>query len=105
MRCGLAENPPLRMFDSLDNVGLVQNSAVRDDGNHSDDLKRSHADLLTHRYRSDGTLCPMRCRFRQPAFLAGKIDICWLSKAQAINVGRESFVAKTKAELNGADIR
>ena len=47
----------------------------------------------------------MRCRFRQPAFLAGKIDICWLSKAQAINVGRESFVAKTKAELNGADIR
>src|SRR3989442_5063892 len=104
MRHGLTENAWLRMFDSLDDVRLIQNSTVRDDRTHSDDLKRRHADLLTHRYRSDRTLCPVRCRFRQPAFLARKINVCRLSKAQTIDVSCEPFIAQPQAEFNGANI-
>src|SRR5262249_32089547 len=105
MRCGLTENSVLRMFDSLDDVGLIQNSTVRDDGDHSDDLKRGHADLLTHGYRPHRTLSPARCVFRQPAFLTGKINVCWLSKAHTIDVSCESFIAKAQAKFNGAHIR
>src|SRR2546427_12098971 len=101
---GLSEDPVLRMFDSLDDVGLIQNSTVRDDRNHSDDLKRCHANLLTHRYRSDRTLCPTGCGFCQPAFLARKIDVCRLSKTHTINIRRESFVAEAQAQFNGADV-
>src|SRR6266581_3019310 len=49
----LTKNPVLRVLDSLDDVRFVENSAAGYDGYHSNNLKRRHADLLAHRYRSD----------------------------------------------------
>ena len=92
------------MLDSLHDVRLIQNPAVGDNRNHSDDLKRRDADLLTHRDRSNRTLGPARCRLGQTALFPRQIDVCGLSKTHAVDVAGESLIAESQSKLDGANV-